>query len=517
MAKSADSKLSWFVLGAIVLGVGVGWALRTLDPGEHLDLTFDARGVITELASGYSGPLRVGDRILSFGSTDGAATARSIEIDTDWVGSRIDVGADREGAEVRSREWVRMGAESTRAWALSPFEYLADLFRRLLQMLIVPLIGVSIVSAVAGLGNLAALRQIGVRDLLVYLVSSALAVGLGLALVNWMQPGATAGSLPLDESVEAARLSGGDSFARILIRAVPTNVFEALSSNGSILQVIFVSILAGIFIPRLKVESSELLQRVFRALFDLMLHIAEYVLRFIPIGVFVLVVRVIGASGFAQFAPLLVYMYTVALGLLIHAVVVLPTILFLAGVSPLRWARAALPAVTTAFSTSSSSMTLPVTLRAVENGGVSRRVSSFVLPLGATVNMDGTALYECVGVLFLAQYYAAAGDFEISAGTQLTVAATALLASIGAAGIPSAGLVMMTTILSQLGLPIEAALLLLAVDRPLDMLRTSVNIWSDTSCAAVVARSLGEKLNDPQNPDDPQSPDDPDGAGESPE
>ncbi len=173
----------------------------------------------------------------------------------------------------------------------------------------------------------------------------------------------------------------------------------------------------------------------------------------------------------------------------------MPLILrFVGRINPLSWAKAMWPAIITAFSTSSSSATLPVTMRTVKAGGrAGDTVSSFCLPLGATVNMDGTALYECMGVIFLAQYYSGVGPnpFELTLGIQMYVVLTALLASVGAAGIPSAGLVMMITILQALKLPTEAAFLLLAVDRPLDMLRTATNVWSDTTCAAVVSRSEG--------------------------
>ena len=202
----------------------------------------------------------------------------------------------------------------------------------------------------------------------------------------------------------------------------------------------------------------------------------------------------VGKTGLDVFADLLVFMGCVVLAIALHFCVTLLLILLLLGrINPLAWAKAMWPALITAFSTSSSSATLPVTMRTVkEGGGASNRVSSFCLPLGATINMDGTALYECMGVIFLAQYYSVAAGFEITLVIQLTVVITALLASIGAAGIPSAGLVMMLTILNALNLPTEAVILLLAVDRPLDMLRTATNVWSDTTCAAVVSRSEGE-------------------------
>ncbi|MGB0953463.1 MAG: dicarboxylate/amino acid:cation symporter, partial [Planctomycetota bacterium] len=205
---------------------------------------------------------------------------------------------------------------------------------------------------------------------------------------------------------------------------------------------------------------------------------------------------VVGETGFEIFGPLLKYMGIVAAALLFHACVVLPLLLkFVGGISPIAWFRAMSPALMTALSTSSSSITLPVSMESAEKrGGVSNKHTSFVLPLGATINMDGTALYECVGVIFLCQYYASTGDFDFTLGSQVFVVMTALFASIGAAGIPSAGLIMMTAILSALGLPTEGALMLLAIDRPLDMMRTMVNVWSDSCGAALIAKSEGDKV-----------------------
>jgi Na+/H+-dicarboxylate symporter len=206
-------------------------------------------------------------------------------------------------------------------------------------------------------------------------------------------------------------------------------------------------------------------------------------------------VKVVARTGFAVFEPLLLYMGTVALALVIHACLTLPILLKLVGgLNPIRWAKAMSPALMTAFSTSSSAMTLPVTMRSVEERGkVSNKVTSFTLPLGATINMDGTALYECIGVIFLAQYYSSVDpEFALTMSQQMLIVMMALMASIGAAGIPSAGLVMMLTILSALGLPLEGAALLLAVDRPLDMMRTVVNVWSDSCGAAIIARTEGE-------------------------
>ena len=284
------------------------------------------------------------------------------------------------------------------------------------------------------------------------------------------------------------------SFIDILIRMIPENVPAALTSNGSMLQVIFFAILFGIFATKAGEPHFSRMRELFDSFFAVMLRMAEGVLMLLPFGVFALIARVVASTGFDVFRPLLLYMAVVAGALVIHAAVTLPVLLrVVGGISPLAWFRAMSPALMTAFSTSSSSMTLPVTLETIEKKGkVSNKVTSFTVPLGSTINMDGTALYECIGVIFLAQYYASAGTFDLTLQAQGLVVVMALFASIGAAGIPSAGLVMMLTILSALDLPLEGAALLLAVDRPLDMLRTVVNVWSDSCGAAIIARSEGE-------------------------
>jgi Na+/H+-dicarboxylate symporter len=228
----------------------------------------------------------------------------------------------------------------------------------------------------------------------------------------------------------------------------------------------------------------------FEALFAVMMKITGWVIRLAPIGIFGLMARIVAASGFDAFIPLAKYGLTVLLALLTHGVITLPLLVLLLGrLRPQRHVRVMSPALLTAFSTRSSSATLPLTLNRVEHGaGVSNRVSSFVLPLGATVNMDGTALYECVAALFIAQAY----GISLGPLAQATVVLTALLASIGAAGIPAAGLVMISIVLDAVGLPLEGVALILAIDPLLDMCRTSVNVWSDSCGAVVIASSEGE-------------------------
>lgn len=385
---------------------------------------------------------------------------------------------------------MQPGCERDR-W-LAPFRFGADIFLALLKMLIVPLVMSSIVSGVASVGSTRDLGRLGGKTFAYYVSTSLLAILLGQVLVNTIRPGVGARLGLAPTAVVGER---EENFLDILRRMIPTNVVESMTQNSAMLQVIFFALLLGYFITRAGDPHGTRLKELFESFFEVMMRMAKGVLSLLPYGVFALLVKVVGETGFAVFRPLLLYMATVALALVLHAFLTLPLLLkFVGRMSPVRWAKAMSPALMTAFSTSSSSMTLPVTLETVEHRGkVSNKVTSFTLPLGATINMDGTALYECIGVIFLAQYYGSLpGGHPLTLDQQGTIVLMALLASIGAAGIPSAGLVMMLTILSALRLPVEGAALLLAVDRPLDMMRTMVNVWSDSCGAAIIARTEGE-------------------------
>jgi len=387
---------------------------------------------------------------------------------------------------------LALDPESQRFMWIAPFAFLADLFLRLLKMLIVPIILTSIITGVVGVGSGRDLRRMGLKTFAYYFCTSMLAIVVGLTLVNVMTPGDGAElGLAYDDRFSKIQET---QFHDVILRMVPENVFDAFTKNLNMLQVIFFALLFGYFILRAKEPHRSTMKGFFEAAFEVMMNVARFVLSLIPYGVFCLLIKVIGTTGFSVFKPLGLYMITVTLALVIHSGITLPLVLrIFGGINPLRWIKAVSPALITAFSTSSSSMTLPVSMETVEKRGkVSNRVTSFVQPLGATINMDGTALYECIGVIFLAQYYASIGDYDLTLNKQIVVVLMALLASVGAAGIPSAGLIMMVTILSALQLPVEGAALLLAVDRPLDMLRTVTNVFSDTCGSAVIARSEGE-------------------------
>ena len=373
-------------------------------------------------------------------------------------------------------------------------EFLGTLFLKALRMIIVPLIATSIITGVAGLGGAAGFGRMGIRTLLYYTATSLLAILTGLLLVNLLKPGVGVNlglAQPPEKLAESMAQFGDSPFGavvRLLFDIVPANPFESMA-EGKILQIIFFCLLFGYFITRLPKTSRETLTHFFESCFEVMMRVTNLIIRFAPIGIFALVSKTVATTGFEALGGLGIYVITVFVGLAIHAVFTLPAVLLIAGRgNPRHHAQAMAPALLTAFSTSSSSATLPLTMESLEKrAGVSNRTTSFVAPLGATVNMDGTALYECVAAMFIAQAY----GVELGFAQQLLVVVTALLASIGAAGIPMAGLVMISVILTAVGLPLEGVGLILAVDRVLDMCRTTVNVWSDSCGAAVVERQIG--------------------------
>jgi Na+/H+-dicarboxylate symporter len=506
-------KLHWKVLLWMLAGVLVGLGMqRWLDAPAWSGVTWEAQadGLRVEAITGpavtkkgIDTGIRVGDvavtAALAQGSTDPDHPEQRLPLRT-VADAEAAVAASENGEVVwfeltdGAQRMVTLGIEpgSQRTLWIEPFDFVADIFMTLLKMLIVPIILASIVSGVAGVGAFKDLRRLGGKTFGYYISTSLLAIVVGQVLVSVVRPGDGA-QLGLAQ-VDAEQLAPDASFVEVLKRMVPGNIVEAMADNGNMLQVIFFALMFGFFLTQTPSPWRERVTELFDGFFHVMLRMAEGVLKLLPYGVFCLMVRVVAKTGFAVFEPLLLYMGVVFAALLIHAAVTLPLLMkFVGKMSPLAWFKAMSPALMTAFSTSSSSLTLPVSLDTVEKrGGVSNQVTSFTLPLGATINMDGTALYECIGVIFIAQYYTGVAGYELTFAAQAMVVLMALLASIGAAGIPSAGLVMMLSILGALGLPLEGAALLLAVDRPLDMLRTVVNVWSDTCGAAVIARTEGE-------------------------
>jgi len=379
------------------------------------------------------------------------------------------------------------------------FDFVGTLFINALKMLIVPLIASSIIVGVANIGTSKNLGAIGGKTLLFYVLTTFAAVLVGLFVMNLLQPGIADGqpvkeqlALEFDTAELAAKVEGRgiSDVVDIFLRAVPPNIVDA-AGKGEMLGIIVFCLLFGYFMAHIEHEYAEPMFKFWNGMFQIMMKMTEWIMKFAPIGVFGLVAKVVAKTGFEAAGPLLTFAVGVLVALAIHAFVTLPLLLrFLARVSPLRLFQAVSPALLTAFSTASSSATLPVTMDCVEKeAGVSNKISSFVLPLGATVNMNGTALYECSAALFLAQAY----GLEINLSTQFIIVVVALVTSIGVAGIPSASLVAIAIILAAIGLPVEAIAVLFIFDRVLDMARTSVNVLGDASCAVIVARLEGEK------------------------
>jgi Na+/H+-dicarboxylate symporter len=369
--------------------------------------------------------------------------------------------------------------------------WMGDLFLRLLKMIVIPLVVTSIVSGLANIKSGSGLGRLGFKTVAYYLTTSLLAITTGLTLVNIIKPGVGV-NLNLGQGLDK-ELSVPTSISEVILNIVPSNVFEAMA-NGQMLPVIFFAILIGYFITQLDIEHKTFMNKAFNAGYELMMKLTMLVIKFTPIGVFGIVAKVVAEQDdFGSLVKTLgVYMLVVISALAIHGAITLPLLLkFIGKVSPRKHFKAVSVPLITAFSTSSSSATLPLTITSVEEkSGASKKVAGFTLPLGATVNMDGTALYEMIAAMFIAQAY----GYDLSIGQQLIAVFTALLASIGAAGIPMAGLVMLTIVLTSVGLPLEGVGMILAVDRILDMFRTSINVWSDTCGAVVIAKSEGEVL-----------------------
>jgi len=395
------------------------------------------------------------------------------------------------------------------AGVLETCRFIGDLFMRGLKMIIVPLIVTAVVSGITGMKGVEGFGRLGMKTIAFYMLSSLAAITVGLVVVNTVKPGLVDGApneairaafaekeAAADDSekdkVAVASGREGKDFLGIFKAMIPENVVSAASDNGQMLGVIVFSILFAIAATQLPGDSGDSVRHFFGAANEAMITVTKWIMAVAPIGVYALILPVVYETGADLFTQLGKYFFSVLFALAFHLFVILPLALkFIGKTSPLAHFKAMRPALMLAFSTASSSATLPVTMRAVqENAGVSKRVSSFTLPLGSTVNMDGTALYECVAVIFVAQVM----GIELGLGAQFFIVVAALLTSVGVAGIPSASLVAILLILKSSGIPNAetAVVALLSVDRLLDMSRTAVNVFSDTCAAVIVGESEGE-------------------------
>jgi proton glutamate symport protein len=391
---------------------------------------------------------------------------------------------------------------------LTWFKPLGTIFVNLLKLLAVPLVLVSLVDGVTGLRDLRKLSSMGGRTLLIFLCTTVLAVTLGLVLVNIVRPGDYLSterredlkarfSTQTDQGFNNAQAFKERGPLSPIVDMVPDNLFHALSNNTSMLQVVFFALFMGVAIMSLPSDQTQSVRDLFGQLNRIVLLMVDYVMAFAPIGVFALIASLIAdlagndpAKALELLGALSVYALTVDLGLALMLLAVYATLVrVFGGLSPRRFFRVMSPAQLLAFSTSSSNATLPVNLECAEKLGVREEVRTFVLPLGATVNMDGTSLYQAVATVFIAQAFGT----DLTWAQQLTIVLTATLASSGSAGVPGAGMVMLVIVLQSVGLESAGIALVVAVDRILDMMRTVVNVTGDAMTAVLVDRWMGRK------------------------
>ncbi len=404
------------------------------------------------------------------------------------------------------------GSQFITDW-IKPF---GSIFINALKLIAVPLILASLIKGVSDLKDISSLSKMGLRTILTYIATTVIAVSIGLAIVNIFQPGK---SIDQDTREELIESYGGDAELRqkdaekqkeagplqALENLVPDNIFGAASNNGNMLQVIFFAIFFGIGMILIPEKQAQPVKDFFDALNEVILKMIDLIMLFAPYGVFALLAAlVVEAPSADLFMALLYYALCVVLGLVLMIAAYTLIVWLFTKKTPRFFINGISPAQLLALSTSSSAATLPVTMERVEEHlGVDRQVSSFVLPIGATINMDGTSLYQAVAAVFIAQAFGMNLDFA----TQLGIIVTATLASIGSAAVPGAGMVMLVIVLGQAGIPEAGLALIFAVDRPLDMVRTSVNVTGDAAVSMMVAKSQ-DKLHDPKikNWDDNYSP-----------
>ena len=362
------------------------------------------------------------------------------------------------------------------------------IFIALLKMLVVPLVFVSLVCGAASLGDTGSVGRLGGKTIGLYLMTTAVAVSLAMLIALTTDPGLGGESASSMASASTFEPKTAPSVKDTFINVVPSNPIAAMA-DGKMLQVILFALLFGLALSKAG-ASGEKLRAFFSDLNDVMMRLISMIIALTPIGVFCLMTQLGATLGLAEIAKVAMYFATIVIALLVHASLVYPLLLkTLTGLNPLVFLRKMREALLVAFSTSSSGATLPVTLRTVEHKlGVQNNVASFAVPLGATINMDGTAIMQGVATVFIAQFY----GIDLGLSALLTVVLTATLASIGAAAVPGVGLITLTLVLDQVGLPVEGIALIIGVDRLLDMLRTAVNVTGDATVATIVASSEGQ-------------------------
>ncbi|KPH77449.1 dicarboxylate/amino acid:cation symporter [Oceanobacillus caeni] len=361
-----------------------------------------------------------------------------------------------------------------------------QIFINLIMMLVVPIVFVSIVLGTAGLGEPAKLGRIGIQTITFFLVTTAIALCISLALAFAIKPG-TEGVF--DVSIADYEANEAPPIMETLVNIIPTNPVSSMAA-GDMLQIIAFAIFVGIALAILGDKTSGI-HRLFNQANEVLMYLVNVIMKAAPYGAFALIASAIGGAGLDAIGSMGAYMGTVILGLFIHAAVTYTiAIWFLGRGNPITFYKGFFPAMSVAFSTASSNATLPISMKAAqENLGVSKSISSFVQPLGATVNMDGTAIMQATAAVFISQVYAIPLDFT----DIILIIITATLASIGTAGVPGVGLIMLAMVLTQVGLPVEGIALIIGIDRLLDMLRTSLNITGDAVCAYIISENEKRK------------------------
>lgn len=377
------------------------------------------------------------------------------------------------------------------------YDFFSSLFINALTLVIIPLVTSSVITGIARVGDQKSMGRLGLKMVTFYVSTTLLATLIGLFFVNVIGPGFSITSEHLPFSADLTEVKHqlveaqvNHRFTELFLKIIPSNIFTALVKT-EMLGIIFFSLLFGYCISKIKSHFSQTVLDFVKGIFQIMIEFTHMVIKFLPIGVFFLVAKTISETGVYSLYSMGLFTITVFLGFMFFTLAALPLLLkWMAKVSPIRHFTAMAPAIITAFSTSSSSATLPITIDCVEKrAGVSNRICSLVIPLGTSLNMSGSALYECVAAMFVAQAY----GITLSFLAQFSIVLLALISSVGVAGVPSASLVALIVILKTMGLPIDGIGLFIAVDRLLDMCRTAVNVFSDSCCAVLVARSEGEK------------------------
>jgi len=401
-------------------------------------------------------------------------------------------GWDKAASARQAAEVARQLTDNIHETAVyQALDGISTIFLKLLKMIVIPLVFFSLLSGIAGMGDIQRLGRIGIRTFAFYIMTSLLAIVTGLVMVNMFKPG-VAVNVPIP--VEAEMKPVPESAWTVITNMIPDNVLRA-AADFDLIGVILFTLLFGVFLLTIDETKKAPMVGFIDAGSEVMMKMTHFVISLAPVGIAALIARMVATTGPEIFISMLWYVITVLAALLTHLFITLPALIwFFTKRNPYKYMRAMSPALLTAFSTASSSGTLGVTLERTESGaGVSNRVSSFVLPLGATINMDGTALYEIVSVIFIAQLHSAVDpNYTLTFPQQLLIVFLGLMVSIGAAGIPHAGLVMMVIILQAVGLPVVYTALIWTVDRLLDMTRTVVNVWSDSSICLIVADKEGD-------------------------